>query len=45
MPSHAKSSHCALARANRVFCTGEKRIRTGNEVSVEANARSALRRS
>jgi len=33
------------ARANRVFCTDEKRIRTENEVSVEANARSALCRN
>ena len=32
MPSHAKSGHCALARANRVFCTDEKRIRTENTV-------------
>jgi len=32
MPSHAKSGHCALARANRVFGTDEKRIRTENTV-------------
>jgi hypothetical protein len=32
MPSHAKSGHCALARANRVFCTDKNRIRTENAV-------------
>jgi hypothetical protein len=32
MPSHAKSGHCALARANHVFCTDKKRIRTENMV-------------
>src|SRR5450759_2301782 len=32
MPSHAKSGHCALTRANRVFCTDKKRIRTENTV-------------
>ncbi len=32
MPSHAKSGRCALARANRVFRTDEKRIRTENTV-------------
>src|ERR1039458_5086802 len=30
--SHAKSGHCALARANRVFGTDAKRIRTKNTV-------------
>jgi hypothetical protein len=30
------SGHCALARANRVFCTDEKRIRTENTVLVNA---------
>jgi hypothetical protein len=29
--------HCALARANRVFCTDEKRIRTENTVLVKRN--------
>jgi hypothetical protein len=33
------------ALANRVFRTDEKHIRTENEVSVKANARSALCRS
>jgi hypothetical protein len=32
MPLHAKNGHCALARANRVFRTDEKRIRTENTV-------------
>src|SRR3990167_5959465 len=32
MPSQAKSGHCALARANRVFCTDKKHIRTENAV-------------
>ena len=32
MPAHANSGHCALARANRVFSTDEKRIRTKNTV-------------
>ena len=32
MLSHAKSSHCALARANRVFRADEKRIRAKNTV-------------
>jgi hypothetical protein len=32
MPPHAKSGHCALTRANRVFCADEKRIRTENTV-------------
>jgi hypothetical protein len=30
--SHAKSGHCALACANPVFGTDEKRIRTKNTV-------------
>ena len=34
MPSPAKNGHCALARANHVSCTDEKRIRTGNTVIV-----------
>jgi len=37
MPSPAKSGHCALARANRVFCTDEKRIRTENAVIDKSN--------
>src|ERR1039458_9778435 len=28
----ARSGHCALARANRVFCTNEKRIRNKTTV-------------
>ena len=35
MPSHAKSSHCALARANRVFRAEVKRVRAENTVMVE----------
>jgi hypothetical protein len=35
--SHAKSGHCALARANRVFGTDEKRIRTKNTVMDKSN--------
>ena len=31
---HAKSDHCALARANRVFYTDEKHIRVENTVMV-----------
>jgi len=37
MPSHAKSGHCALARANRVFCADEKRIRAENTVLDKSN--------
>jgi len=37
MSSHTKSGHCALARANRVFCTDEKRIRTENTVMDKSN--------
>jgi hypothetical protein len=37
MLSHAKSGHCALARANRVFCTDKKRIRTENTVTTKSN--------
>src|SRR5674476_271162 len=32
MPSHGHERTCGLARANRVFCTDEKRIRTENTV-------------
>jgi len=32
MPSYAKSGHCALTRANRVFCTDEEHIRAENTV-------------
>jgi hypothetical protein len=32
MPSHAKSDRCALARANRAFCTDQRRIRTESTV-------------
>jgi len=32
MPSPAKCGHCALARADRVFGTDEKHIRTENTV-------------
>jgi len=32
--SHATGGHCALARANRVFCTDEKRIRAEHTVTV-----------
>jgi len=28
----ARSGHCALARANRIFCTNEKHFRTENAV-------------
>jgi hypothetical protein len=34
---HAKSGHCALARANRVFRADEKRIRTKNMVMDKSN--------
>jgi hypothetical protein len=40
MPSHARSSHCALARANRVFRADEGRIRTKNTV-IRKNKDSA----
>jgi hypothetical protein len=33
----AAISHCALARANRVFCTDEKHIRTENTVMDKSN--------
>jgi hypothetical protein len=42
MPSHAKSGHCALARANRVFCADEKRIRTENTVLDKSKGRLGL---
>jgi len=32
VPTHVNSGHCALARANPVFGTDEKRIRTKNTV-------------
>jgi len=32
LPSHAGNGHCALSRANPVFGTDEKRIRTKNTV-------------
>jgi len=35
--THAKSGHCALARANHVFGTDEKRIRTKNMVMDKSN--------
>jgi len=31
------NQHCALARANRVFCTDEKRIRTEHTVMDKSN--------
>jgi hypothetical protein len=34
---HAKSGHCALARANHVFGTDEKRIRTKDMVMDKSN--------
>jgi hypothetical protein len=37
MQSHAKRNHCALARANPVFGTDEKRIRTKNTVLDKSN--------
>jgi hypothetical protein len=37
MPESA-SGHCALARANRVFGTDEKRIRTKNTVTDKSNS-------
>jgi hypothetical protein len=37
MQSDAKNGHCALARANRVFGTDEKRIRTKNTVLDKSN--------
>jgi len=37
MPSHVTTGLCALARANRVFCTDEKRIRTENTVTDKSN--------
>jgi len=33
----AAIGHCALARANRVFCTDEKHIRTENTVMDKSN--------
>jgi len=37
MQTLAKSGHCALARANHVFGTDEKRIRTKNMVIDKSN--------
>jgi hypothetical protein len=34
--------HCALARANRVFCMDEKRIHTENTVMNKSNSGGAI---
>jgi len=42
MQSDAKNSHCALARANPVLGTDEKRIRTQNTVLDRSNSSLGL---
>jgi hypothetical protein len=43
MPSQAKSGHCALARANRGFCTDEKRIRAQSAIRADGSLSAQVR--